>query len=216
MSARLYRPVNVCAPSRPTRAERLYRLLLRAYPAAFRAVYEREMTLCFRDQCREANAGTLRFWIAVIWDVAQSAPALRAEAWRARGGENTRTLGAIMKIFAMLTVLLGVFGALGAIVDGVSGQQQGFGGTHLLSVVLGALAGASLLVAGVALLRGPTSGRRTATIASLASLVLMVLVRLVFPWMSIFAQLVGYGLPIALLIALHWPRQGRPSASGIA
>ena len=89
------------APRRPTRAERLYGLLLHAYPSAFRAVYEHEMTLLFRDQCREANAGTLRFWTAVLCDVAQSAPALRVEAWRARGDENTRTLGAIMKITAI-------------------------------------------------------------------------------------------------------------------
>ena len=121
-----------------------------------------------------------------------------------------------MKIAAMLTVLLGVFVALGAVVDGVAGQRQGFGGTHLLSVVLGVLAGSSLLVAGGALLRSTTSSRRTATIASLATLVLIVLVRLVFPWMSIFSQLVGYGLPIALLIALHWPGQRGPSASGFA
>ncbi len=210
MSASLEGLAVVGAPRRLTRAERAYRLLLRAYPAAFRAVYEREMTLLFRDQCREADAGTLHFWMAVIWDVARSAPALRAEAWRARGDENTRTLGAIMKIAAMLTVLLGVFVAFGAVADGVAGQQQGFGSAHLLSVVLGGLAGASLLVAGVALLRSGTSGRRTATIASLASLLLIVLVRLVFPWMSIFSQLVGYGLPIALLITLHWPRQRGP------
>ena len=121
-----------------------------------------------------------------------------------------------MKITAMLTVLLGAFVALGAVLDGVAEQRQGFGTTHLLSVILGGLAGAALLVAGGALLRGTTSSRQTATIASLASLLLMVVVRLVFPWMSIFSQLVGYGLPIALLLALHWPRQHGPSAPGVA
>ncbi len=216
MSSPLYGPLAQCSPGRPTSAERMYHLLLRAYPEAFRADYGREMTLLFRDRCREADVGSLRFWMDVLWDVAQSAPALRAEAWRARGSGNTRTLGAIMKIAAMLTVLLGVFVTLGAAVDGVAGQRQGFGGTHLLSVVLGALAGAALLVAGLALLRSTSSGRRTATIASLASLLLVVLVRLVFPWMSIFSQLVGYGLPIGLLIALHWPRQGGPTASRVA
>ena len=34
-------------------AERIYRLLLRAYPADFRAQYGREMVLLFRDQCQE-------------------------------------------------------------------------------------------------------------------------------------------------------------------
>ena len=162
MSAPLYGPVAMDAQGRPTPAERVYRLLLRAYPAAFRAVYEREMTLVFRDQCREPGAGTLRFWMAVVWDVAQSAPALRVEAWRARGGEDTQTPGAIMKIGAMLAVLVGVFVALGAAVDGVAGQQQGFGGTHLLSVVLGSLAGASLLtqVSRCCVERRQAAGRR--------------------------------------------------------
>src|SRR6266571_3381953 len=63
-------------------AERIYRLLLRAYPPDFRAEYEREMVLLFRDQCRESDVRTIGFWAAVIWDVARSAPALRAEAWR--------------------------------------------------------------------------------------------------------------------------------------
>src|SRR6266571_1558077 len=63
-------------------AERIYRLLLRAYPPDFRAENGREMVLLFRDQCRESDARTLGFWAAVICDVARSAPALRAEAWR--------------------------------------------------------------------------------------------------------------------------------------
>ena len=63
-------------------AERIYRLLLRAYPPDFRAEYEREMVLLFRDQCQESDVRTLGFWAAVICDVARSAPALRAAAWR--------------------------------------------------------------------------------------------------------------------------------------
>jgi hypothetical protein len=208
--------IGVCAPGHPAAAERVYRLLLRAYPAAFRAQYGREMTLVFRDQCREGDVGTVGFWMTLMWDVARSAPALHAEAWRGRARENTRTLGAIMRIAAMLTVLLGVVGALGAVVDGVAGQRQGFGGTHLLSVVLGGLAGMLLLVAGVALWRRTPSGRQTATVAALASLVIAVVARLVFPWMSIFSQLVAIGLPIALVIALHWPGRRGPSASGLA
>src|SRR5436309_12214321 len=99
-------------------AERIYRLLLRAYPPDFRAEYGREMVLLFRDQCRESDVRTIRFWAAVIWDVARSAPALRAEAWR----ENTRTMEVIMKLASILTVLLGVFGIVGAVVEWVAGS----------------------------------------------------------------------------------------------
>ena len=59
-------------------AERIYRLLLRAYPPAFRAEYGREMVLVFRDQCRDGDVRTLGFWVRVLWDVVRSAPALRA------------------------------------------------------------------------------------------------------------------------------------------
>jgi hypothetical protein len=196
----------------PGAAERIYRLLVRAYPPDFRARYGQEMAQLFRDQCREAEVRTLGFWAAVIWDVARSAPALRAEAWRARGSESTRTLEVIMKLAAMLTVLLGVYGTLSAVAEGVVGGLRGtMSGKYVLAVALGVLAGALLLTTGIALRRGAPSGRKTASVAALASLLLIVVARLLHPWMSIFSQLVGLGLPVALLIALHWPR--RPSAS---
>ena len=191
-------------------AERIYRLLLRAYPPDFRAEYGREMVLLFRDQCQENDVQTLGFWAAVICDVARSAPALRAEAWRARVSENTRTVEVIMKLAAMLTVLLGVFGMLGAVVEWVAGSTQAITGTYVLAIVLGIFASVLLLAAGVAILSRTQRGRQAARLALLASLVMVVAARLVFPWMSIFSQLVGIGLPVALLIALYWPRRASP------
>ena len=58
-------------------AERVFRLLLRAYPREFRAKYGQEMVLVFRDQCREGDVRSLGFWGRVLWDVLRSAPALR-------------------------------------------------------------------------------------------------------------------------------------------
>ena len=65
-------------------AERAYALLLRAYPPQFRAAYEREMALCFRDLVRDAGAPGMGFWMMIVADVARSAPALRFDALRAR------------------------------------------------------------------------------------------------------------------------------------
>src|SRR5207244_9049559 len=107
----------------PAAAERIYRLLLRAYPPDFRAEYGREMVLLFRDQCRESDVRTVRFWAMVLSDVARSAPALRAAAWRAWVNESTQTMEVIMKLAAMLTVLLGVFGIVGAVVEWVAGSK---------------------------------------------------------------------------------------------
>jgi hypothetical protein len=191
----------------PVAAERIYRLLLRAYPPDFRAEYGPEMVLLFRDQCRDGDVRTIGFWTAVIWDVARSAPALRVAAWRARGTENTRTVEVTMKPAAILTVLLGVFGILSAASEWVAASKQAIEGTHALAVVLGVFASALLLGAGVAILLRRPQAARLALFASLASIVAA---RLVFPWMSIFSQLVGFGLPVALLIVLYWPRKSSP------
>jgi|SRR5437588_2323135 len=188
-------------------AEQIYRLLLRAYPPDFRAEYGREMVLLFRDQCRERDVRTLGFWAAVICDVARSAPALRAEAWRVRGDENTRTLEVIMKLAAMLTLLLGVFGIASAVVEWVAGSKGAMDGRYVLAVVLGVFASVLLLGAGVAILLQTRWGRQPARLVLFASLASMAAARLLFPWMSIFSQLVGFGLPVTLLIALYWPRK---------
>ncbi len=187
----------------PASAERIYRLLLRAYPLAFRAEYEREMLLLFRDQCRESDVRSLGFWAKVFYDVARSAPALRMEAWR----QNTRTMEVIMKLAAMLTVLLGVLGILNAVVEWVAGSKGAIDGTYVLAVVLGVFASALLLGAGIAML---LRRQQAARLALFASLVSVMAARLLFPWMSIFSQLVGFGLPVALLIALYWPRKSSP------
>ena len=193
----------------PAAAERIYRLLLRAYPPDFRAEYGREMVLLFRDQCQESDLRTIGFWAAVICDVARSAPALRAEAWRSRGSQSTQTTEVIMKLAAMLTVLLGVLGILNAVVEWVAGSTGTIQGMHALSLGLGVFASALLLTAGIALLRPTQGGRQAARLALFASLVMIVAARLLFPWMSVFSQL-GIGLPIALLIALYWPRKSSP------
>ncbi len=175
-------------------AERVYRLLLRAYPPAFRAEYEREMVLIFRDQCRDGDVRTLGFWVRVVWDVMRSAPALRAE--------RTRTVEVIMKVAAVLTVLLGAFGILGAINEWGAASQHA--GAYVLAIVLGVVASLLLLGAGVTML---FQKRHAARYALVASLVCFVAARLIFPWMSILLQLIGFVLPVGLLIALYWPRK---------
>jgi O-antigen/teichoic acid export membrane protein len=188
-------------------AEQIYRLLLRAYPPDFRAEYGREMVLLFRDQCRESDVRTIGFWAAVIWDVARSAPALRVEAWR----ENTKPIEVIMKLAAILTVLIGLLGIVNAVVEWSAGGNGS--SAHALALLLAVFASILLLAAGAAILRPSPRGRQAARLAVLASLVLIVAARLLHPWMSILAQLVGIGMPVVLLIALYWPRRSSPAAA---
>src|SRR5689334_116093 len=63
-----------------TVSERLYRRLLRAYPAAFRHQYGAQMAQVFRDCCRTAyqrsgTGGVLQLWIPTLGDLVRNAVA---------------------------------------------------------------------------------------------------------------------------------------------
>jgi len=63
----------------PTRADRLFRALLRLLPVEFRGDYGREMAQVFHAQHREARQeGTimtmLRLWLETLQDIATTAP----------------------------------------------------------------------------------------------------------------------------------------------
>ena len=65
-------------------SERVYRLLMRAYPKEFREMYGRQMEQAFLDLCREetrrGGVGLARFWVRVGLDLASSAAVERSEA----------------------------------------------------------------------------------------------------------------------------------------
>ncbi|MFI5233925.1 MAG: hypothetical protein ACHQSE_15630, partial [Gemmatimonadales bacterium] len=88
-------------------AERAYRLMLRLFPAEFRAEYGREMAQLFNDRRRDAGAHRVQFWAAMIVDTARSAPALRLGKWRAQAGGNFHLEGRTMKTMAILAILIG-------------------------------------------------------------------------------------------------------------
>ena len=118
-----------------------------------------------------------------------------------------------MKLAAILTVLVGVFGILNVMVEWGAGLTGTIGGMHALALVLGVFASALLLAAGAAILRPTQRGRHAPRLALLASLVLIVAARLLHPWMSVFSQLVGIGFPVAILIALSLPRRASPAGA---
>jgi hypothetical protein len=196
-------------------AERVYRLLLRAYPRSFRSEYGGEMMLLFRDEYRSRNSAALGFWTTMVCDVARSATSMWLDELSAHAKDYTRIVEVIMKLAGILAILLGVYGVVNALAEAVPGMRGTLGGAYILAVVLGIIAAALLLTAGAALLRSPVSGRNTAIIASLASLVTVVIARLLFPWMSMLGMVVGIGFPIVLFAALQWPHRGGPSASRV-
>ena len=185
------------------RSERAYALLLRAYPAGFRAAYGREMMLVFRAMVRERGAATAGLWMSTIADVARTAPILRAEALRARANPTLRTEDGRMKTMGVLAVLIGLLQAVNAAVELNAGGTAGWPGFVVaLAVVLSVL----LLVAGVALLAGASSAPVLAQIAAVSWLALVVVVRTVHPWMSIMSTTLAVVFPLALLVYV-WTRR---------
>ena len=196
-------------------AERVYRLLLRVYPSGFRSEYGREMTLIFRDEYRMRDATALAFWISAVWDVTHSAMSIWVDSWIARGKNYTRTVEVVMKFAGILAASLGVFGVLNAVAEGVA-KRGTLERPPLLGVVLGGAAGVLLIAAGAAVVRSTRSARNTATIALVASLLIVSIVRLTNPWMSELSELIGIALPVALLAVLHWPRRHDDSSASPA
>ena len=194
-------------------AEGVYRLLLRAYPPDFRSSYGREMSLLFRDEYRTRGATAFGFWITMMWDVARSASSMWVEELSARVERFTQTLEVVMKVAGTLAVLLGLLGVLNTLAETVAAMRGTLEGVHAMSVALGGIAAVLLVTAGAALFRSTPSNRQTATIALVASFVVILAARLTHPWMCMLGQVVGIGLPIALLAVLHWPHGRNPSTS---
>jgi hypothetical protein len=187
-------------------AERVYRLMLRAYPVGFRAEYGAQMALFFRDRRREVGARRVSFWAAMVWDIARSAPALRLEAARARWTTNIQIKGGNMKTMAILAILVGAIEVVNSMVEGWFGGIVNHAGSSLVGAAVGVAAGALLVAAAIALLRRSPGAAVLATGAAIACLAVFVLVALVRPMFSIFADILGIGFPIAMLLFLRGAR----------
>lgn len=83
-------------------SERVYRVLLRAYPREFREMYGRQMIQVFRDLQREHErrggvAGRMRFWIRTTKDLAATALIER---------RRTACLGSLVPLAILLGLLI--------------------------------------------------------------------------------------------------------------
>jgi hypothetical protein len=185
-------------------AERVYRALMHAYPPGFRSAFGREMTLVLRDQQRD-GAVTWRYWIALVAEIAATAPRLWAEELH----ESFLMRTMMLKLMSVLSMLVGVLETVNTLLEshaGPVGQRDALSRSLLIlliaSTVLLTFAGLALLLRGRA---AQTTGR-VAAISCLGAFAIMVATR---PMMSIAATAVGLAAPVALLVALgtkptHW------------
>jgi len=184
-----------------TPADRAYRLILRAYPAAFRAAYGREMALLFRDLRHGPGGRGIRFWAATAWDVARSAPALRLEAARARW---TSTEEGEMMPMGILAIMIGALQVAGGLQEAWVGGMLRSQSWPLMGGTMGTVAGGLLFAAGVALLRRSPGAAQLARGAATTCMAVFVLIGFVKPLAGGLAVLLGIGFPIVLLLFLRY------------
>jgi hypothetical protein len=169
------------------------------------------MTQLFRDRRRFDGTSSVRFWAETVWDVARTAPALRVEALRAPLLVNTQSREEVMKPMAILMVLVGLIQVVNAWLEARAGISNAGSAYSFTGVGLGVGAAMLLIVAGIALFRRGWGAAGWATAAAIGCVALVLSIRFIAPWMSVFASLLGIGVPIVLLIFLFVARRSGPS-----
>ncbi len=188
--------------------DRVYGILLRAYPAEFRAAFGAEMTTAFRDRRREMRAKPVRFWLSMMLDVARSAPAMRIDASAGRPAahihfkEGVRT----MKAMAIVAVVVGIFEAASASVEAWIGGVVGHDRFSLAGGSMGVVAGLFLAVAALAVLRRRPGSEQLLHRAATSCLAAFAAVWLLRPMLSIASTGLGIMFPIVLLFFLRTRR----------
>lgn len=178
--------------------EWLYRLMLQAYPPAFRGSFGREMLLVYRAQRRDGVVD-MRYWLASIADAAATAPWL----WLDELHDGFHSAEGAMKTIGILSALAGLLELTNAFVEL---RASAFGGRDVVSqaVLVLVIATASLLVvAGIALLFGGRGARRLAGIGAAACIGAFSLMLATRPMMSIAASGLGIAFPLVLWLSLY-------------
>ena len=189
--------------------DRVYRVLLRAYPSSFRAMFGGEMALAFRDRRREMRATPVRFWLTVLLDVAKSAPSLRLEASAGRAAGHIQFKEGNMKTMAIVATVVGLFVGLSASVEAWIGGVVNHDRFSLCGRIDGLVAGLFLALAGN---RDRCGARRDRKFvlqrAATACLAAFGAVWLLRPMLSIASTGLGIMFPIVLLFFLRTRRDG--------
>jgi hypothetical protein len=189
--------------------EYTYRLLLRAYPQDFRDEYEHEMLALFKAIRRE-RTNAAEFWSAIIWDLMRSAPSLRMHSFHARWSTNPLTTGAIMKTMSILAVIAGAATIMNASVEGWVGGVAHHDALSGAVGIVGILAGLSMILAGILLMRRAPGAIPRAQAAAGVCLIAFVGMLVLSPRLSIAANIIGIVFPVVLVVYAQLKRTTKP------
>ena len=186
--------------------DRIYRVLLRAYPEEFRSAFADEMALAFRDRRREMRARPVRFWLTILLDVARSAPSLRLEASTGRAAGHLQFKEGTMKTMAIVATVVGLFVGLSASMEAWIGGVMNHDRFSLAGGSMGFVAGLFLAYAAIATLRRRPGSELMLQRAATACLAAFGAVWLLRPMLSIASTGLGIMFPIVLLFFLRTRR----------
>ena len=191
-------------------SERVYRLLLLAYPLEFRREYGPSMVQLFRDCCREdtrdSHSGLWRLWLRTLLDLVQTAPKEHLEKLRK---ENS-----VMK--HLRNDALALFGCIGIIVIALGllsyGRKHEVASILIFGYALDALVTAGVIGNLIVFLLVKTTRLNSLRIAlwtflvsNAALLFIAVLIgNRVDPQFRVVPVLIGYTVSFLFWFGLHW------------
>lgn len=178
--------------------EWMYRLVIQLYPPAFRATFEREMVLVYRDQQRDGLVNA-RFWLSLAAEVIGTAPRL----WLEELYDGLLKTETTVKIIASFAILIGALETVNSLVESRASAFESGDPLAQGMLVLAIAAGVLLTIAGLALLFRGESARKLGWIGALGCLGTFALMAATRPMMSGAATLLGLGFPAAMMAVLY-------------
>ena len=193
-------------------SQRLFQLMLLAYPREFRLEYGLEMNQLFRDCYRDIQAdglmSAIAFWRRMIWDVIQTAPLERWETLRKRSETMKNLKRDVMGLVACLIIILVAFTLLGYGRKHEVASILIFG--HALDAIITAGVIGNLIIFLLAMTTRLSSFRTALwTLLSVNVALLLIstlIVSRVDPRFNFVTVFVSYVISFAFWLTIHWLR----------